>query len=82
MVDPAVQVPRITMAQNTSSFTTVIRCAILPQNFKIPYIECYEERIDPVGHLLFYCIWMEFEAAEDIVLCRVFPLTLGEAARA
>lgn len=62
----------IVVAQTTSLFTVEIRHAILPQNFKIPYIEHYKGRIDP----------LEFEAADDSIMCRAFQLTLRGAAKA
>lgn len=81
-MDAAVQVPRIVVAQNTSPFTVAIRHAILPQNFKIPYIEHYERTTDPQEHLGSNRIYMEFKAADDAVMYRAFLLTLRGVARA
>lgn len=82
MIHPVVQVPGITMAQTTSPVTAAIRHAILPQNFKIPYIELYDGWTDPLEHLEFYFVWMEFKEAEDAVMFKAFLLTLGGGAKA
>lgn len=38
--------------------------------------------MNPLEHIGFYHVWMEFEAAEDAIMCRAFPLMLGGVARA
>lgn len=82
VIDSTVQVLGMAVAQTTSPFIVEILRAILPQNFKIPYIELYEGRMDPLEHLRSYHVLMEFESVEDTIMCKAFPLTLRGAAMA
>lgn len=55
--------------------------ALLPRNFKIPTLERYERKGDPLNHLDAYQAWMELDEVEEAIICHTFPFTLGGIAR-
>lgn len=74
MVGPIAKVLGMVVTQTTSPFTAGICQTILPQNFKISYMEHYERKTDTLEHLGVYRVWMEFEAAEGGIMCQAFQL--------
>ncbi|KAL2487047.1 Gag-pol polyprotein [Abeliophyllum distichum] len=63
-----------------SPFTEDILGKPMPEKLKMPQLTSYEDDNDPVGHLDRYTSWMELQRASDAIMCRAFPLTLGNRA--
>lgn len=68
--------------QTESPFTTGILHFPLPPKFRMPQIEPYDGKKDPVGHLNTYKNQMELHGYQDPVRCRAFAITLKDSALA
>ncbi|XP_022899394.1 uncharacterized protein LOC111412703 [Olea europaea var. sylvestris] len=53
----------------------------LHEKLKIPQIAAYEGDGDPLSHHDKYTSWMELQEASNAIMCRAFPLTLGDKAQ-
>ena len=53
----------------------------LPRRFKMPSMETFDGRKDPLDHLKTYKTMMQLHNIADEVMCRAFPTTLKGSAR-
>ena len=53
----------------------------LPQKFKMPSMETFDGKKDPLDHLETYKTLMQLHNVPDEIMCRVFPTTLKGSAR-
>ncbi|KAK0602373.1 hypothetical protein LWI29_032693 [Acer saccharum] len=60
-----------------SPFVARIREAIAHRRFEMPQIPHYEGHSDPMIHMQLYRGLMEVRGANEDVMCKFFPLTLG-----
>ena len=63
---------------NRSPFTSAIRQARNPPDFKLPSLDTYDGRTDPTVHLTKYMRHMEVLGASEEVMARCFPLYLAD----
>ena len=59
-----------------SPFTTSVNSFPLPQKFRMPQIESYDEVKDPLDHLETLKTLMHLQGVLDEIMCRAFPTTL------
>ena len=64
-----------------SPFTTSVNSFPLPHKFRMPYIDSYDEVMDPLDHLETFKTLMHLQGVADEIICRAFPTTLKGAAR-
>ena len=67
--------------QTDSSFTTSVNSFPLPHKFRMPQIDSYDGVKDPLDHLETFKTLMHLQEVADEIMCRVFPMTLKDAAR-
>ena len=60
-----------------SPFTRGIEKAKLPRRFHQPTFSMYNERTDPVEHVSQFKQKMAVHSQDEVLLCRVFPFSLG-----
>ena len=53
----------------------------LPQKFKMPSVETFDGKKDPLDHLETYKTLMQLHSVPDEIMCRAFPTTLKGFAR-
>ncbi|XP_043694184.1 uncharacterized protein LOC122644878 [Telopea speciosissima] len=63
------------------AFIDVFRLERLPKGFKMPPIEQYNGKADPVDHLETFKSLMYLQGASDTIMCKAFPSTLKGSAR-
>lgn len=61
-------------------FTEDVPAKPLPKKLKIPQMIVNEREGDPLSHLDNYTSWMELQGTINAIMCRAFPLTLGDKA--
>ena len=72
-----------TLVQQTESpFTVGVLQFPLPTKFRMPQIEAFDIKKDPVDHLNTYKNQMELHGYQDPVRCRAFAITLKGSALA
>ena len=64
-----------------SPFTLSINSFPLPQKFRMPQIESYDEIKNPLDHLETFKTLMHLQGVPDEIMCRAFPTTLKGLAR-
>ena len=64
-----------------SPFTISINSFPLPQKFRMPHIESYDEVKDPLDHLEIFKTLMHLQGVPNEIMCRAFPTTLKGLAR-
>ena len=64
-----------------SPFTISVNSFPLPQKFRMPQIESYDEVKDPLDHLETFKTLMHLQGVPDEIMCRAFPTTLKSPAR-
>ena len=64
-----------------SSFTIPVNSCPLPQKFRMPQIESYDEVKNPLNHLETFKTLMHLQGVPDKIMCRAFPTTLKGPAR-
>ena len=64
-----------------SSFTLSINSFPLPQKFRMPQIESYDEVKDLLDYLETFKTLMHLQGVADEIMCKAFPTTLKGAAR-
>lgn len=69
------------LGKRHSPFTEGILIEHLPKKLKIPQLVACEEKGDPLSHQDKYTSWMKLQGASDAIMCRAFPLTLGDKAQ-
>ena len=62
--------------QTESLFTTGVLHFSLPEKFRMPQIEMFDDTIDPIDHLNTYKNQMELHGYQDPIRCRAFAITL------
>ena len=67
--------------QTNSPFTTSVNSFPLPQNFRMPQIESYDEAKDPLDPLETFKTLMHLQGVADEIMCTAFPTTLKGLAR-
>jgi hypothetical protein len=65
---------------SSSPFSDAIKLAELPERFTAPRLEIYNGRTDPVAHIDHYHHRMALWRYKDLLMCRIFPSSLGEVA--
>ncbi len=65
---------------SSSPFLDKIEQAELPERFTTPRLEIYNGRTDPVAHIDHYHHRMALWRYKDLLMCRIFPSSLGEVA--
>lgn len=61
--------------------TDEIMDAELPSKFKVPTIQHYDGKNDPLEHLDTYHPWMELHGIRNVIRCRAFSFTLTGLAK-
>ncbi len=64
-----------------SPFSQQIEDEPVPSRFKMPQVEPYNGRTDPLDHLESYRALMALQGASEAMLCKAFPATLRGPAR-
>ena len=64
-----------------SPFTADVMEKPLPDKFKMPAMDSFDDTTDPVDHLDSYNSFMTLHAVPDEIMCRAFPTTLKASAR-
>ena len=67
--------------KTNSPFTIPVNSCPLPQKFRMPQIESYDEVKDPLDHLETFKTLMHLQGVPDEIMCRAFPTTLKGATR-
>ncbi|KAK3225385.1 hypothetical protein Dsin_005247 [Dipteronia sinensis] len=61
-----------------SSFSTSIRQAHFSEKFRMPHVEQFKANTDPQEHVRRYqSVTVQYDY-DDVLLCRMFPQTLGD----
>ena len=68
--------------QTESPFTVGVLHFPLPEKFRMPQIETFDEMKDPIDHLNTYKNRMELHGYQDPIRCRAFVITLKSPALA
>ncbi|XP_075670439.1 uncharacterized protein LOC142640250 [Castanea sativa] len=63
-----------------SPFSRDIERALMPNRFKRPLFNSYDEKTDLVEHVSYYIQMMSLHAHNDALMCKVFPSSLGPTA--
>ncbi|CAL8160221.1 unnamed protein product [Prunus armeniaca] len=66
---------------NSSPFTVEIEQAAPPKRFSTPFFTCFKGDSDPESHLKHFKSLMILYKAEDVLMCKVFAMTLQRAAQ-
>ncbi|XP_022883451.1 uncharacterized protein LOC111400263 [Olea europaea var. sylvestris] len=69
------------LTKRHSPFTEDVLIEPLLEKLKILQMATYEGDGDLLSHLDKYTSWMELQGTSDVIMCRVFSLTLGDKAR-
>ena len=64
-----------------SPFTISVNSFPLPQKFRMPQIESYDEVKDPLDHLETFKTLMHLQGVPNEIMCRAFPTMLKGPAR-
>ena len=64
----------------SSSFSKEIKRAELPERFTTPRFDAYDGRTNPVAHISHYQQRMTFCRYNSLLMCRLFPFSLGKVA--
>ena len=64
-----------------SPFTAFVTSFPLPQKFRMPQVENYDESKDPLDHLESFKTLMHLQEVPYEIICRAFPTTLKGSAR-
>ena len=60
-----------------SPFSEEIERALMPSRFMRPPFNSYDGKADPVEHVSHYIHMMSLHTHNDVLMCNVFPLSLG-----
>ena len=63
-----------------SLFSDNIERALMSSKFTYPPFNSYDGKMDPVEHVSHYIQMMSLHAHNDVLMCKVFPLSLGPTA--
>ena len=63
-----------------SPFSGDIEQAPMPSKFTWPLFNSYDGKMDPVEHVSHYNQMMSLQTYNDVLMCKVFPLSLGPTA--
>ncbi|XP_022880843.1 uncharacterized protein LOC111398123 [Olea europaea var. sylvestris] len=69
------------LTKQHSPFTEDVLTKPLPERLKVPQMIAYEGERDPLSHLDKYTLWIELQGTSDAIMCRAFPLALGNKAQ-
>ena len=64
-----------------SPFIASVNSFPLPHKFCMPQIDSYDGVKDPLDHLETFKTLMHLQEVADEIMCKVFPMTLKDAAR-
>ena len=64
----------------SSPFSKEIKRAELPERFTTPRFDAYDGRTNPVAHISHYQQRMTFCRYNSMLMCRLFPFSLGKVA--
>ena len=63
-----------------SSFSNEIERALMPSRFTRPPFNSYDGKTNPVEHVSHYIHMMSLHTHNDVLMCKVFPSSLGSTA--
>ena len=63
-----------------SLFLDNIELAQMPSRFTLPPFNSYDGKMDPVKHVSRYIQMMSLHTHNDVLMCKVFPSSLGPTA--
>ena len=62
--------------RTNSPFIMTVNAFPLPQKFRMPQVENYDENKDPLDHLESFKTLMHLQGIPDEIMCKAFPTTL------
>ena len=63
-----------------SPFSVDIERALMPGRFTRPPFNSYDGKMDPIEHVSHYIQMMSLHTHNDVLMCKVFPSSLGPTA--